>query len=99
MLEFLFISIVFISIIHFIFVLAWLFINKIWIEHHLYQAIVCVAEEREKSFCSNRLLKNIKSLNPKSEIKDLTFNKTQGEIIWRFYNKDFVIRQNFKLSL
>lgn len=86
------------SLLQFLFVLTWIFINLIWMKHHLYQAIVCTAQNRGKFFCEERLLKDIRVLNPPAQITGLNFNDSKGEFKWRFYKKNFVIRQSFKLS-
>ena len=96
--ELLVLSFAFISIIQLLFITVWIFINLIWMEHHLYQAVLCVSQERGQPFCKSQLLKDIKKLNPVAEIAFLNFNSSKGELKWRFYKQDFVIRQNFKLS-
>ena len=97
MIEFLVLSVAFLSLILVLFGLAWIFINLIWIEHNLYQAIVCIAEERNPFFCENQFFKKIRALNPVAKITNLNFNSNSGELKWHFYKKDFVIRQAFKL--
>ena len=97
LIEFLVLSLSFVSIIQILFGIAWIFINLIWMEHHLYQSVLCVAQERKKVFCERRFLKDIKKLNPKAEIKSLNFNSKKGEFKWRFYKQDFVIQQSFEL--
>ena len=98
LIEFLVLSLTFVSIIQLLFMIVWVFINLIWMKHHLYQAILCVAQEKSQTFCNSQLLKDIKKLNPMAEISSLNFNSSKGELKWRFYKQDFVIRQSFKLA-
>ena len=98
LIEFSILSLAFVTVIQLLFVMAWIFINLLWIEHHLYQAILCVAQERSQPFCKGQLLREIRTLNPSADISSLNFNSSKGELKWRFYKKDFVIRQNFKLT-
>jgi len=87
-----------ITVIQLLFVMTWIFINLTWMKHQLYQAILCVAQEREQTFCHSKLLRDIKKINPQANITSLHFNSSKGKIQWRFYKQDFIIRQNFQLS-
>ena len=98
LIELLVLSLALASIIQILFMIVWVFINLIWMEHHLYQAILCAAQEKGQNFCNSQLLNDIKKLNPMAEISSLNFNSSKGELKWRFYKQDFVIRQDFKLA-
>ena len=90
---------VLIGFIQFILILAWIFINLIWMEHQLYQGVLCLAQQREKQVCEHSLLAGIKKLNQWVEISSLSLQPHKGELLWRFYNKEFLIQQELKLPL
>ena len=90
---------VLIGFIQFILMLAWIFINLIWMEHQLYQGVLCLAQQREQQACEHRLLTAVKKLNQWAEISSLNLQPHKGELLWRFYNKDFLIKQELKPPL
>ena len=73
---------------------SWLLIQKTWIEHQLYQAIVCMAEQHPKIHCESQLREKIKALGHLGELKSLSLSKKKGELVWSFYKQDFTIKQN-----
>lgn len=99
--EILILSIVLIGITKLILIVAWLYINFIWMEHQLYQGILCVAEQKKELFCKQKTLKEIKKLNPLGKMNSLKIkqnqNRYKGELLWNFYKKDFLIKQNLIL--
>lgn len=97
--EALILCLTFTTLIYVLFLMFYLFTNILWMEHQLYQGLLCVAEQRNKEHCRRSTLNKIQKLNPLGGIQSLkirNFRKEwKGEMIWHFYNKDFVIRQSF----
>ncbi len=83
-------------------VLFWIFTNFLWIEHQLYQSLVCGAEKRQISMCKTKALNNIKKLNKVgdfTEFKVIDFNNQwKGSIKWRFYKWTFSIKSHLNLK-
>ena len=77
-----------------LFVLSWISVQKIWMEHQLYQAVLCVAEQKAKIKCESQLMQNIQSFNRLGRLKLLFISEKKGELVWRFYKKDFLIQQS-----
>ena len=79
----------------------WIFINLLWLEHQLYQGILCIAQQKQKILCKQKALQEIKKLNPLGKIQNLKMKQTKkeykGEILWHFYKKTFVIKQSLIL--
>ena len=86
-----------------ILLIFWIFTTTLWIEHQLYQALVCVAQQKKMSQCKHTALTQIKKLNVLGTINSLNFkifqNKWKGELQWHFYKRNFLIKTNFKSSL
>ena len=99
--EFMIFSLAMISLIKGILILFWIFISFLWIEHQLYQGLICSAQQNNIPFCKNLTRKEIKKLNPLGIIKSLEFYKFnkhwKGEVQWHFYKKNFFIQQSFHL--
>ncbi|MBC6414979.1 MAG: hypothetical protein GDA46_01110 [Bdellovibrionales bacterium] len=91
------ISFVLIGFIQILLKLAWMFINLIWIEHQLYQAVLCLAQQKEKQICETILLRDIKKLNKGVKISSVNLSPEKGKLLWHFYKKDFLIKQDLKL--
>ena len=81
--------------------LFWMGINILWIEHQLYQGLLCAAQHKEESLCKKTTLKQIKRLTVLGSVSLLKIKGYQkeweGEILWRFQNINFLIRQNLSL--
>ena len=79
----------------------WIGVNILWMEHQLYQGLLCTAQQKEIEQCKYNTLKQIKKLNSLGTIKSLKIkefqNEWKGEIQWTFYKKNFYIKQNFIL--
>ena len=73
---------------------SWILIQKIWIEHQLYQAVVCMAEQYPKIQCESQLREKIKALSPLGELKSLILSEKKGELVWSFYKQNWTIKQN-----
>ena len=101
LIEFMILSLALISLIKGILILFWIFISLIWIEHHLYQGLICSAQQKNINFCKNLSLQQIKKLNHLGVIKSLKlthFKKHwKGEAQWHFYKQNFFIRQSLSL--
>ena len=89
------------SFIQFTVLLFWMGISVLWIEHQLYQALVCRAEHKGLEHCKQSFFKNTKKLSPVGTIENIkitNFNKQwKGELLWRFFKKDFLIQQTLNL--
>ena len=103
LIETLVLSLVLITLLKFILIIFWLFINLLWMEHQLYQGIICKAQQKNDLLCKQKILQEIKKLNPLGKIKNLKIYQLQnvykGELIWNFYKKDFLIKQSLILPL
>ena len=101
LLEALILSLALITLIYCTLLFFWMGTSLLWIEHQLYQGIVCVAEQKELNLCKQRVLKQINKLNSVGVIKALKIqnfqNQWKGEILWNFYKKDFMIQQSLSL--
>ena len=101
LIESLILSLVLITVLKFIFIIFWLFISLLWMEHQLYQGLICKAEQKKESLCKQKILQEIKKLNPLGKIKELKIDKTKniykGELLWIFYKQNFTIKQNLIL--
>ena len=70
-------------------------------EHQLYQGIVCVAQQKKKVLCKQKIGQEIKKLNPLGKVQSLKIKQRQniykGELLWVFYKQNFLIKQNLTL--
>lgn len=98
LIETLILSLVFIGLTQFIMFLCWMFINFIWIEHQLYQAILCIAQQKERRVCESHLINNINKLGHLGEVSSFHIDSKKGRLLWRFYKYNFLIKQNLNLS-
>ncbi len=101
LIEALILSWALISLMSLVLLIFWIWTNIIWIEHQLYQGLICAAQQKDMRFCKEALLSQIKKFNPPGRIKFLKIknfqNQWKGEIIWIFYNKKFSIQQILSL--
>ena len=101
LIEFLLLVLGFIASIKGVFLLFWLVTNLFWIEHHLYESLICMAEKRNKVFCKKTALNEIKKINKTGELKNINFfgsyKDWKGSIDWRFYKWDFAIQSSLNL--
>ena len=63
--------------------------GSIWVDHHLYQHLICRAEGRSRALCRKRLIRNIKALYPGGAVTRFRAEKEggvwKGEIKWTLY--------------
>lgn len=101
LIETLILSLCFTILIHTSLLIFWIGVNVVWIEHQLYQGILCFAQHREERQCKEKVLEQIKRLNSLGKITTLQIKNFQknweGKIIWNFYGRSFLIQQNFIL--
>ncbi|MCZ0932555.1 MAG: hypothetical protein OXJ52_05325 [Oligoflexia bacterium] len=99
--EALILSLVLITITKIILTVCWLFISALWLEHQLYQGILCTAKQKKEVLCKQKIGQEIKKLNPLGKIQSLKIKRTQntykGELLWNFYKQDFLIKQSLIL--
>ena len=72
-----------------ILVVFWLTAGSLWVDHQLYQKLICLAEGRPQILCQERLIKNIKTLHPMGTLTHSQMRKGKnlwkGKIKWTFY--------------
>ena len=99
--EFMIISLAIISLIKGILILFWIFISLLWIEHQLYQGLICAAQQKNINLCERITAQQIKKLNSLGVIKSLKLKKFKkdwkGKAQWSFYKKNFFIKQSLSL--
>lgn len=85
-----------------VFVVFWVFIQFLWIDHNLYQGLVCRATKQKKAYCHKEVLEKIATFNVIGQIKNLElkqFNKVwKGSAHWDFYKWNFKIKNQLDLS-
>ena len=63
--------------------------SSLWIQHSLYQGLVCLAEGRNAPRCKESLVTNIKKGIPLGKINDVhlqgNFEHWSGTLNWNFY--------------
>ncbi len=68
------------------FVLCFLFFHLhaqyLWMDHHLYQSLVCLAKGKNKADCENQMERKIKKFLWAGKLKDIQFHK-KGEKQWK----------------
>ena len=72
-----------------LFIVFWLTAGSLWMDHQLYQKLICLAEGRSQTLCQKRLAKNIKIFHPVGtfippQIKNRR-NLWKGKIQWTLY--------------
>lgn len=76
-------------------------VSLIYMEHQLYQGILCVARGETSPHCKTKTLAQIKKFNPVGQVISLKINHLQkegkGVIKWRFLKRNFFIRQTVRL--
>ncbi|MCY4512062.1 MAG: hypothetical protein OXB86_00065 [Bdellovibrionales bacterium] len=88
-----------ILILKILFIVFWLTAGSLWVDHQLYQKLVCLAEGRSQILCQERLTKNIKTLHPLGTLTHPQIQKRsnlwKGKIQWSLYG----IRKNSRQRL
>ena len=76
-------------------------VSFIYMEHQLYQGILCAARGEGAHYCKTKALEQIKKFNPAGQVIFLKINHFQkegkGVIKWRFLKTNFFIRQTLRL--
>ena len=79
----------------------WLTAGSLWVDHQLYQKLICLAEGRPQTICRERLIKNIQKFNPAGIITHLQIkkekNRWEGKIKWTIYGVSRHSRQQLIL--
>ena len=92
------------------FILSLLFfhvhIQHLWMDHQLYQALICLAKGKTKLTCETQMKKKIKSFLWSGQLKNVQFHqpgekKWKGEFIWKtgFWRIKFIKQINLKRGL
>lgn len=85
----------------FIIVLFVIIFSSIWIQHSLYQALICLAEGRSQSYCEKNLTSSINNILPFGQTQDIKWIRNarewKGSLNWQFYNKNWNFKQEFIL--
>lgn len=101
MTEAMILSLALITVVYFTLLIFWIGTSILWMEHQLYQGIVCAAQHKGIPLCKEAILKQIKKLNPLGMIQSLKIkhfqNEWKGEIVWIFYKRKFLIQQTLSL--
>ena len=67
----------------------WLTAGSIWVDHQLYQKLICLAEGRSQVLCRENLIKNIRTLHPTGTVTHFQIrnerNLWKGGIKWTLY--------------
>ena len=75
--------------------------SSLWIQHSLYQGLVCLAEGREVSYCKENIKTQIKRVVPLGHIQNIKLlekhNNSLGSLTWFFYKKNWHFTQDFVL--
>lgn len=102
LIEALVISLVLIAMFQLVFFVFWIGTNILWLEHQLYQGMICTAQGKSIHFCERKALKEIQKLKSGGKVHSLKIrgfeNKWKGELLWQFYKKNFFIKQNLLLK-
>lgn len=54
--------------------------QQLWMDHQLYQALICIAKGKQKFNCQNKMQKNIKSFLHIGKLKNINLSKKNEEI-------------------
>ena len=75
--------------------------GSLWMDHQLYQNLICLAEGRPPALCQKALMRNIKTISPAGAISHLRtgseLNRWKGEIKWTLYGISLQRRQKLVL--
>lgn len=99
--ELMLLSLILISSIKYILIFFWICISVLWMEHHLYQGLICAAQQKPIEICKALVKQKIKILQPLGAIMSLNITNIQhrwkGGLQWSFYKKRFFITQSLAL--
>ena len=76
-------------------------VGSLWMDHQLYQNLICLAEGQPPALCQKALIRNIRKISPVGTISHLRtgseLNRRQGEIKWTLYGIPLQRRQKLVL--
>jgi len=53
--------------------------QSLWMDHQLYQSLICMAKQQPKKYCINKMQKNIKSFLWTGHLKSIRYHKKPNE--------------------
>ena len=63
--------------------------GALWVDHQVYQHLICLAEGRSQTFCREKLIKTIIKFNPAGAVSRLQvkkgMNRWEGRVKWTVY--------------
>ena len=81
--------------------LFWLLAGNLWLDHQLYQHLVCKAQGQPEILCVEKLLKESKKFTNVGAVKNIKIiplnNGWQGSLNWDIYGLFVPIRRTLKL--
>ena len=82
--------------------LFWLLIGNLWMDHQLYQHLICRAQGQKEIFCVRQLLMKTEKLISKENIKDIQVihqsrNVWKGSLNWKIFKFSIPIKQTLEL--
>ena len=81
--------------------LFWLIAGNLWIDHQLYQHLICRAKGQQEVFCVKKLLAETEKLTPERHIKNIKTIHRQdvwkGSLIWKIHGLSIPIKQILRL--
>lgn len=81
--------------------LFWLLAGQLWLDHQLYQHLICRAKGRSEILCTKKLLKEVKKFTRIGSIKDIESihfdNNWRGSLNWNMGGISLPVRQTLKL--
>ena len=81
-------------------ILLWILTGRLWLDHQLYQNLVCRAKGQTEKICSARFLEESRKLVLKGRITDIKISRQRrlykGSLIWKIKNLKIPVRQTFK---
>lgn len=82
--------------------LFWLLIGNLWLDHQLYQHLICRAQGQKEIFCMRQLLTETKKLILKESIKNIHVSQERrgvwkGSLNWKIFKVSVPITQTLKL--
>ena len=84
-----------------LFLLFWTAVSFIFIEHQLYQGVLCAVRGENPQSCKSKVLARIRKFHPVGKTLSIKINTSQkggkGLIQWRFLKTDFFIKQTVQL--
>ena len=80
--------------------LLWILTGRLYLDHQLYQLLVCRAKGQTENICSARFLKESRKFVLKGKITDIKISRQRrlykGSLIWNVTNLKIPVRQTFK---